>query len=381
MSQSHYQVLGVAATAPLADIKRAYRQLALRYHPDRHGGDQRHAAKFQAVAAAYAVLSDVGRRATYDHQLLLAARAADEQRRRQATRPATQHVYGVPMPPPAPLRTRTPAGRRERHYQSIPRQKMRFTRRDWLLTLLILGGIGLFVLAVTVTMNRVSANAAYERGLRAYVAGQWATATSYFDEALHFRPGYGPALRRRAELEMLGDHNAAAALADFKAALEDPAPPAVAADMHYRLGRCQVLVKQPEAAEQSFSRALALDSALAPAWLARAEVRLLDLQQPRPALADLRRGLARARGGPRYTQLRGLALTALGHYDEALAAYRQVLAARPRSGQIRYLLGRLEEQRGNRAAACDWYRQGYDLGHAPAGQSWRQLCRWVGILK
>ena len=373
-------MLGVSATAPLADIKRAYRRLALRYHPDRHQGDLRYEAQFRAVAAAYAVLSDAGRRATYDFELTQAARRAEELRRRQQHRPATQHVYGVPMPPPAPLRTRPPASSRERHYQHIPKQKVRFTRRDWQLTFLLLAGIGLFAVAVTVTMNRVSATAAYERGLRAYVGGQWATATSYFDEALNFRPGFGAALRRRAELEMLADHNAAAALTDFEAALALPATPAVTADMRYRLGRCQAILNEPAAAEQSFSRALALDPTLKAAYLARAEVRLLDLNRPRPALADLRRGLALpspryAAPRWRYEQLRGLALTALGRYAEARTAYGQVLAARPRDGRIRFLLGRLAELSHDQPAACAWYRQAMDLGHLPAAKLWQQQCR------
>ncbi|OGX82244.1 hypothetical protein BEN47_18625 [Hymenobacter lapidarius] len=109
VSQNHYQVLGVAPTAAAAEIKRAYRQLVVRYHPDKHGGDVRYEDQFKAVAVAYRVLGDPGRRATYDFQLTQASRRAEDVRRQQQHRPATQHVYGVPMPPPAPLRTRPPA--------------------------------------------------------------------------------------------------------------------------------------------------------------------------------------------------------------------------------------------------------------------------------
>ena len=130
MSQNHYQVLGVAPNAPAADIKRAYRQLVVRYHPDKHGGDVRYEDEFKAVAVAYGVLGDPGRRAAYDFQLAQATRRATEASRAQQHRPATQHVYVVPMPPPAPLRTRPPAGSHERHYQRIPSQRVRFNRRD-----------------------------------------------------------------------------------------------------------------------------------------------------------------------------------------------------------------------------------------------------------
>ncbi|MBF9236033.1 DnaJ domain-containing protein [Hymenobacter sp. BT683] len=368
MSQNHYQVLGVAPTAPAAEIKRAYRQLVVRYHPDKHGGDVRFEDQFKAVAVAYRVLSDPGRRATYDFQLAQTARRADEARRQQQHRPATQHVYGVPMPPPAPLRTRPPAGSHERHYQTIPRQRTRFNRRDWTLTLLFILGIALFTLAVKVTMDRVTATSNYEDGLRAYGQQQLAAAYSFMDETLHFRPDYAPALRRRGELELLVNRDPRAARADFQAALLQPQPRQVAANMLYRLARCETELGLSTAAELSLSRALALDSTLSAAHLARGKARLLDLNQPEKGLADLNRGLAqRRRAGAatpwHYVQVRGLALTALGRYDAARNEYFQVLQAHPRDGRTHFLLGRLAARTGDPAAACEFYRRALRLGY------------------
>lgn len=368
VSQNHYQVLGVAPTAPAAEIKRAYRQLVVRYHPDKHGGDARYEDQFKAVAVAYRVLGDPGRRATYDFQLAQAARRAEEARRQQQHRPATQHVYGVPMPPPAPLRTRRPAGSTERHYQRIPRQPARFTRRDWTLTLLLLSGILLFGLVVKVTMDRVTATSNYADGLRAYGRGQLASAYSFMEETLHFRPDYAPALRRRGELEQLLNHDFRAARADFQAALQQPQPRRVAADMLWRLGRCESELGRPAAAELSYTRALVLDSTLSAAYLARGEARLVDLHQPEQALADLNYGLAqrqRANAGTpwHYVQVRGLALTALARYNDARAEYFQVLQARPRDGRTHFLLGRLAAQTGDSAAACEFYRRALLLGY------------------
>ena len=66
-----YAVLGVEPTAPQEDIKKAYRKLALIYHPDKHataaeGAKLAASRKFQQVGFAYAVLSDKKRRAKYD---------------------------------------------------------------------------------------------------------------------------------------------------------------------------------------------------------------------------------------------------------------------------------------------------------------------------
>ncbi|MEX2270203.1 MAG: J domain-containing protein [Vicinamibacterales bacterium] len=61
-----YVVLGLAREATIADIKRAYRRLARKYHPDINPGDDTAAAIFRRVAEAYDILSEPGRRRQYD---------------------------------------------------------------------------------------------------------------------------------------------------------------------------------------------------------------------------------------------------------------------------------------------------------------------------
>jgi molecular chaperone DnaJ len=64
--KDYYEVLGVARNAPEADIKKAYRRLAMKHHPDRNPGDKAAEEKFKEVQAAYEVLSDASKRAAYD---------------------------------------------------------------------------------------------------------------------------------------------------------------------------------------------------------------------------------------------------------------------------------------------------------------------------
>lgn len=61
-----YQVLGVSKTASAAEIKKAYRDLAFKYHPDRNPGDKSAEEKFKQISAAYSVLGDDQKRAQYD---------------------------------------------------------------------------------------------------------------------------------------------------------------------------------------------------------------------------------------------------------------------------------------------------------------------------
>lgn len=62
----YYSVLGVARTANEAEIKKAYRKLALQYHPDKNKDDSQAEEKFKRLAEAYSVLSDSKKRQEYD---------------------------------------------------------------------------------------------------------------------------------------------------------------------------------------------------------------------------------------------------------------------------------------------------------------------------
>lgn len=64
--RDYYEVLGVAKDASDRDIKKAYKRLAMKYHPDRTAGDKALEAKFKEVKEAYEVLSDGQKRQTYD---------------------------------------------------------------------------------------------------------------------------------------------------------------------------------------------------------------------------------------------------------------------------------------------------------------------------
>src|SRR5262249_55732734 len=61
-----YEILGVKDSAAPAEIKKAYRDFAKKYHPDKTGGDKAKESKFKDITAAYEVLSDAKRREQYD---------------------------------------------------------------------------------------------------------------------------------------------------------------------------------------------------------------------------------------------------------------------------------------------------------------------------
>ena len=66
MTRDFYEVLGVSRDSSTDEIKKAYRKLAMKYHPDRNDGDKAAEESFKEASEAYDVLHDSQKRSTYD---------------------------------------------------------------------------------------------------------------------------------------------------------------------------------------------------------------------------------------------------------------------------------------------------------------------------
>jgi len=66
MTKDYYTNLGVPKSASEAEIKKAYKKLAMQYHPDRNKGDKKAEAKFKEINEAYQILGDKEKKKSYD---------------------------------------------------------------------------------------------------------------------------------------------------------------------------------------------------------------------------------------------------------------------------------------------------------------------------
>lgn len=83
--KDYYKILGLSPTATKKEIKKAFRQLARKYHPDLHPGDKAAAEQFKRINEACQVLSDDNKRARYDLD-------RKQQGQRQQTQQCRQHT-------------------------------------------------------------------------------------------------------------------------------------------------------------------------------------------------------------------------------------------------------------------------------------------------
>ncbi|MDB5255997.1 MAG: dnaJ [Chitinophagaceae bacterium] len=167
MEFNHYQVLGVPRNASLDNIKKAYKTLAKKYHPDVNPGSKFYEDHFKKVTAAYAVLSDPVKRQQYDVKLYQAERP-----------PITRPAQTRPSAQQRPRRT-APAQTQASFSLSLGMPSKQNLIVIGVILLFVIGGYTLFNV-----MNRLASDNHYELGLESEKKKDYAGAMYYYQQGI-----------------------------------------------------------------------------------------------------------------------------------------------------------------------------------------------------
>ncbi|WP_205504240.1 J domain-containing protein [Rufibacter psychrotolerans] len=359
MNKNYYHILGVSSGATAADIKVAYKRLALKFHPDKNPHNPQAEERFKQVNEAYQVLSDPRRRAAFDLQLQY------EQYRRQAQAHAVPRYH----------HTRQPAGFQERHYRQRPQKHTHITRRDVQIVAGVLLVLLLLVLGLTVGWSRIATGRALVRAREAEREHRWTKAHEAYSTALEHAPDLKEARVRRGALRLNHLKNPGGAIEDYTVALQEGTQPA--APLYAARGKCYLQTRQYPQALQDLSKALVLDSTLATAYLDRGRVHLQMEENWPAAVADLSRFLARAEGAAQTTQAllyRAFAYYRLQQWPQAWQDTQQALRRAPNNARGYYLQAKIKQAQGDTSQSCALLAKAAALGFALAADEAKYQC-------
>lgn len=91
--QDYYKILEISSSATASEIKKAYRKLALKYHPDKNQGDEFAEAKFKEIAYAYEVLSNIEDKKNYDSKYENASNSTSKSEEKETENPLTPNDF------------------------------------------------------------------------------------------------------------------------------------------------------------------------------------------------------------------------------------------------------------------------------------------------
>lgn len=164
MQPDYYQILGISKNADDKTIKLAFRQLALRWHPDRNPGNNTAHQQFQEISEAYQVLTNKTMRRDYD----LKQEYSDFHSSYYGAEEASTTYSRYRHKPPPPGAYRNPTGKKE------------FTRKAYIMAYGTVALIIIIAVILPVTLNMVSSEVNYNKGLEFYEEKDFQSAVDHF---------------------------------------------------------------------------------------------------------------------------------------------------------------------------------------------------------
>jgi tetratricopeptide (TPR) repeat protein len=390
LQPTYYQLLGVLPGATSAQIKAGFKAMAVKYHPDKHGGDKSFEGKFKQINEAYQILSDPRKKHLYDLKLQYAQ--AVSQRHTMAPNSPYQasHIFRQQARHASynPQQGAGPRPAASRPAQPKPKMASRqplfrtYTLRELSIIGLVLAGLSVFGLITKFTMDHITAVDRYESALGSMEEQRWAAAYGYLTEALYFKPTYGEAYLKKGDIDLMIYRAPKQALEDYNYAFQylDQIP----VQSYYMRAKSHLQLQHYKAADQDLSTVIRKDSTLALASLDRAFVRLHYLQEPKLSIRDFNRFLNYATDSSLMAQAwryRGYARQQTGQRELAIADYQRALRTEPDDAWTYTLLGEAYLAQGDSVKACRNFAQAYHYSTDKSdAEAWLQYC-WSGRKK
>ncbi|RYD92425.1 MAG: hypothetical protein EOP50_12730, partial [Sphingobacteriales bacterium] len=349
--------------------------------PDKHNGSPEFEARFKQINEAYQVLSDPRKKQLYDFKLQYSNpaptnfgarspyQAATMYRHANGPKPEGSYQKRTYTPPPQP---KQPAEARNRA-NSNPYQR---TWRDYGVVLLVFISLLGFGLVVKYTMDHISAISNYETALDQINQKQYRAAHENLQAAVHFKPAFGEAYLKMADLELTVFNAALAAQRNYSAAfhhLENVTP-----QNYYMRAKSFIQTRRFAEAEADLTMALTMDSTLALASLDRGIIRLEHLGKVRESVQDFGRYIYYGTDTVLIAhahRLRGIARHLISDFEGGRKDFDQSIKMDPENPVSYALMGDLQLSLQDTAMACTYFTMAYNLGDNSAINSLTKYCR------
>ncbi|NJO02391.1 MAG: DnaJ domain-containing protein [Bacteroidia bacterium] len=238
---NYYQILGVDSSASKEDIKAAFKQMALRYHPDRNPNNPAAEEHFKQVNEAYHILSDDLKRFYYDQGLRNPI---------SYTYPGSYTYYSPPV-----------YARFEPYKNSY--DPANYVSKSVQFKIKLFTGLFFVVFAVACVffyhfMNRYTASTHFQAALEFVREGENKAALVKISYALEFNPYLYEAYMLRADINREDLHNYYRAMEDYDFIIQNIEHPD--AELFYKRGLCSYYLYDFETAVEAFQQAIRLNA-------------------------------------------------------------------------------------------------------------------------
>ena len=353
--KNYYHILHIDYNASSSDIKSSYRQLAKQYHPDVNAGSRSKEDMFKLVGEAYQVLSDEGKRASYDLSLLLHLNGQ--------TNSTQTNTWDM----------RQSAYRRRPFYQRY--SPVVYSRRTHLAMAVLLLTITAAVLFVPLSLTRYSSEYHYDKGLEYFQNGQYYAALNSLERSVidfGTKDVEACLLAGNILMRKYGQYNYAIEYADK--GLERASSKGEQVQLLYLKGQCLKKRTDYHAALKVFEQALLLWPEYDSLYYAVGEIYAFHLDEYALGVKSFDRLLKVNRNFREGLYGQAYCYYKLNDYNTALLSADEYLQGGVTNAQAHLLKGKILLHLGQLSQACDLWQRAAALDYGEAEHLIKSYC-------